>query len=163
MAQKPMTLEQQLQSIETSKKIKGIEVTRIDNEYAISGMQYPLEEAVRHLQQLTTQDDFSKQVYLCTSRHNQVVLSHHKLASRHGFQKLVDEAIRNEQYVWHAAVQEIDGKYYVKPPMIIDWESVPDGVAASGTVTTEFACPHCNKVMKSKFGVTNHINAKHKK
>lgn len=68
-------------------------------------------------------------------------------------------------YLYYALVykDEKTKQHYIKPPYIVDFDSVPS-VEESKVISDDndkLRCKHCQKLFSSTSGLTNHINAKH--
>jgi hypothetical protein len=106
---------------------------------------------------------------------NRRVISKHNIKNRKEHLELLKKARDKGYILYHADVQNIDGKWYTCPQWIVDWESIADvtheeqeldhtpeqEAKNEAKLPTEISCPFCDKKMTSTPGRTLHVKSAH--
>lgn len=175
-------LEQQLNALKSgkSRRIKGISVERIDNNFVIDGDTLTLEEAVAKLDQTQAASAYDKLAFFekvpYSSPISERFIKIHRCSNRAEHLQLLKEVKERKNYLWSGMTQKIDGKMCVKPPLVIDWESVPDVPEPQSDKPFKkyvapppdpedwdggLSCPFCAKGVATTSGRTNHVKHDH--
>lgn len=167
------------------KTIKGVKVTSSDsNNFIIDDKEFTIDEALDQIEQRAKSGpDYKNQAYiLVDQKGKRREIKRIKNKTEHA--ELIARAKAKKLYVYYTDVIQNDGKYYLSPILLVDWESVPDYpyghkepvVAVKNVVPTcspqkiepelvpdnnIIKCPYCNKTMTSTPGRTLHVKSKH--
>lgn len=143
--------------------VNSVEVKRIDiDEFSIDGNTFTLDQVIRHIASIKSntsglQYDSTAFVITLPGSNSRSI---HKASNRTEHRKLVDLAKSQSRYLYYGSVYSEGGKYYIREPLIVDWDSVSDSVT-SLPATNKFVCQHCKKVLSSASGYVLHIRTKH--
>jgi hypothetical protein len=166
----------QLQSLKhgKSKKIRGIDVTKDGEYYSIDEVSYSLDEAVQKIEQSNPKSGIdygwtafveARPSYPCRE------IKTHRCRNKSEHTELLAAVKKRGHYLYYGTVVKDNGRYYAKPPFLIDWESVPDIVEPpkpkpiKASTPAEWdgglSCPFCNKSVLSTPGRTLHVKHYH--
>lgn len=96
--------------------------------------------------------------------------SFHQLKNKRDHDDLVAKARAKGCYIYYGSVyyDEVDRKYKVRTPLIVDFDSVPDTVDGKWkaeekkNTSNYYKCPYCDYEATSTPGRTLHVKSKHK-
>jgi len=91
------------------------------------------------------------------------IISSHLPKSKKEHQSLLRKAKENGYYLYYAPAEARDGKYLIKEPWVLDWDSVPEIVEKEPELEpiNELECPFCGKELRSTPGRTLHVKGHH--
>lgn len=180
-------LEKQLQAIRPgkSKRLKGLTVRRDGSSYIVDGDTLTLEEAVQRLNETAAPKagiDYAWTAFIekapGSNNHTAGIIKVHKVKDKAGHAALVEEVKSRQNYLWYGrVVKSAEGRYSVPPPLIIDFDTVPDQpyVESPGGKRSlppppppdpklwdgGLSCPFCRQEVSSTPGRTLHVKSQH--
>lgn len=175
-----MNTQDQLRKIKSGKirRIRGQDVERLDDHYVIEGDNYSIVDAAKRLDQAApkvTGVDYSCTVFLeCPPYSGSNPIKQHRCNDKAAHTELVDAVKKRKNYLYYGRVANEGGKFVVRPPFIIDWDTVPEHpeeVKRQEEVKIKpvdpkkwdrgLSCPFCKTVVSSTPGRTLHVKSQH--
>jgi hypothetical protein len=172
-------LQQQLVDLRPGKpkKIKGRTVTKDGESYVIDGDTFTLEDAITRLEEPITQKsgmDYDTVAFFEREPYSTTIVKVHRVKSKSEHSELVEEVKKRKHYLWYGRVVQDGKKFSVSPPLVIDFETVPDvaysvqatSPAVPKTIKPEewdggLSCPFCSVTVQSTPGRTLHVKHQH--
>jgi hypothetical protein len=171
-------LHRQLLSIRNgkSKRIKGCDICRDGSNFIIDGDVFSTEDALIKLDELSHKPTgvdysctafFEKPSYADGYGINFLKIFRFKNKSEHLL--AVEEVRKRKNRLWYGKVVNNDGRYSVKQPLLIDFDTVSDEllippkplVSSVAESDGGLTCPFCNMIVSSKSGRTLHVKYQH--
>lgn len=147
-----------------TKMINGLEVRRDGCRFVIEDVTYDEAGAITKLVQAKAQTvrglDYETLAFFLVEQATNRKLSTHRCRDRRDHLRLLQIALERNCHLYYGTVVHRDGRYLVYPPLIVDFDSVPE-LPKEKFMATAFVCPHCDKKMSSASGRTLHIKNKH--
>lgn len=162
------------------KRIKGKVVQRVDDNYIIDGDILTLDEAVQRLGEVAPAKsgfDYESVAFFEMEPYSSHVIKTYRVSNKSEHSNLIELMRRKKHYLWYGQVSKKGDKLVVQPPLVIDFDSVPDvaySVQCKAPVEPEkpkvidpqkwdrgLSCPFCGVTVSSTPGRTLHVKYHH--